>query len=179
MHHHAHRRPLVLLAALLALTACAVQVADDPLEQDQELVEEVPEGANRIPLDVQEGPGGQILAFVPVTIGGEGPFPFALDTGASSTSVDRDISGELGLPESGPARDVTGVGGATEAVMVQVDDWQLGEVELATQEVIALDLPDADRGIGLAGLLGSDILDDFGRITIDYEEEVLIVEPRS
>ena len=39
--------------------------------------------------------GRQVLALVPVTIDGKGPYTFALDTGASQSLVDSQIARDL------------------------------------------------------------------------------------
>lgn len=130
-------------------------------------------------LRVVEGPAGAVLALVPVSIAGEGPFAFALDTGASQSVIDADIKTRLNLPEIGRTREVTGIIGTGEAVLVRVEEWQAGNVELPAVRAIALDLPEPpEGGEGLAGLLGSDVLSSFGAITVDYEAEVLILRSR-
>jgi hypothetical protein len=179
--HSPVRHASILLLALICVTVlagCPVQLGEPGFEDEEVEVVEAPEGAFEIPLDIVEGPGGAILAFVPVMIEGEGPFPFALDTGASNSSIDRDLAQQLDLPETGSAGQVTGVGGHVDAVLVEVSHWAIGDLELGGQELTAVPLPDADRGVGISGLLGSDILDDFGRITVDYDQELLILEPR-
>jgi len=52
----------------------------------------------RIPVRVV---GGRLL-IVGVTVNGTGPFPFLLDTGATSTMVDEELADGLGLPHMGP-----------------------------------------------------------------------------
>ncbi|MEU0116244.1 aspartyl protease family protein [Streptomyces bobili] len=41
------------------------------------------------------------MVLVPITIQGEGPFTFVLDTGASASAVDDDVAREPNLPEQG------------------------------------------------------------------------------
>jgi hypothetical protein len=132
-----------------------------------------------VPLDVVEGPEGSTLAFVPVMIDGEGPYGFALDTGASTSVVDAAIAEELGLERVGDAQGVAGVTGATDAILVQVDRWTTGDVELGARPVLVLDLDGVAEGAGLQGLLGSDVLSEFGAITVDYVEGVLRLRPRT
>ncbi|MHB1132729.1 MAG: retropepsin-like aspartic protease, partial [Chloroflexota bacterium] len=132
-------------------------------------------GRVTIPLDVQTGFDGSVLVLVPVYIDGQGPYEFALDTGASRSLVDEDLADELNLRTVGRAQPVLGVFGAGEARLVAVDDWRLGEVDLPASRAVTLDLPGPSRGQGLRGLLGSDMLATFGAVTIDYEAEVLIL----
>ena len=42
--------------------------------------------------------GKQVIALVPVTINGHGPYTFALDTGASQSLVDSSVAKELRVP---------------------------------------------------------------------------------
>lgn len=109
------------------------------------------------------------LALVPVTIGGHGPYLFALDTGASASVVDADIAEELSLPETGEQRPVTGIIGNQRVSLVHIGAWAAGGVTLDATDVARVDLPEPDRGQGLQGLLGSDVLSSFGSIRIDYD----------
>jgi len=122
--------------------------------------------------------GGSVLALVPVYIDGQGPYAFALDTGASRSLIDQELADQMGLQVVGRADDVTGVTGTTEADIVRVDQWRAGDVQLPTSTAIVLDLPGSSRQSGLRGLLGSDVLSSFGAITVDYEEGVLILRSR-
>jgi hypothetical protein len=157
-------RALLAVLVLLALVGCGRLSRN----QQREMV---------VRLQVVEGPGGSVLALVPVTVAGQGPFPFALDTGASQSVVDLDVKARTNLPEVGRTREVTGILGTGEAIVVQVDDWQADDVTLPRVRAIALDLPKPAEGQGLAGLLGSDVLSTFGAITVDYERQVLILRP--
>jgi predicted aspartyl protease len=95
---------VVLLAA-----ACTVVVPEEeqtaPPEFEEAPAEEPadPDSAElEVELVIAEGPGDSTLAFVPVFIDDEGPFRFALDTGASDTAVHLPLAEDLGLemPES-------------------------------------------------------------------------------
>lgn len=131
-----------------------------------------------VPLQVIQGPRGSVLALVPVFIRDQGPFAFALDTGASQSLVDREIVDSLGLPVIGETREITGVAGVTSAELLRLEEWQVGDVPLPETTAITLDLPEPSSGQALRGLLGSDILSRFGAITVDYEQERLILRSR-
>lgn len=120
---------------------------------------------------------GLTLAFVPVTISGEGPFRFALDTGASSTVVASDVVDQVGLEPTGEERRVTGIIGADVVGVVEVTEWSLGDVSLDRAEISIIDLP-SGQGAELQGLFGSDVLSRFGRITVDYDRGLLQLAPR-
>ena len=53
----------------------------------------------RIPLRVVAGR----LLLVPVSVNGTGPYPFLLDTGATSSMIDEALAGRLALPRLGAA----------------------------------------------------------------------------
>jgi hypothetical protein len=131
-----------------------------------------------VPLQVIEGPGGSVLAFVPATIEGEGPFAFALDTGASNSVVDQATVEQLSIPVIGPARDATGASGTVDAQPIRVERWRLGDIELPPTDIVSIDLPGADDQVGLRGLMGPDILSNYGVIAIDDENELLILRAR-
>lgn len=92
----------------------------------------------RVPLQVVEGPQAATLALVPVFINGQGPFAFALDTGASTSLVDRGLVNQLQLQVAEAARAVTGVACETTPGQIQVDQWRVGEIELPPSTAVTL-----------------------------------------
>ncbi|GAB3234274.1 hypothetical protein GCM10027447_31230 [Glycomyces halotolerans] len=154
---------LAAVAMMAALSAGCVEVDD----QDGATGE-----PGTVSLEVIEQ-GGQTLAFIPVSISGEGPFRFALDTGASVSAIDVDVAEQLDLPTTGESREVTGISGSGQAEIAEVEQWRMGDVQLDSTEIALIDLPDPERGEGLEGLLGSDVLSEFGEIVIDFDDEVL------
>lgn len=125
-----------------------------------------------VPLQVVKQ-GDRTLALVPVRIGGHGPYRFALDTGASSSAVDRDLAEQLGLRRTGQKVSISGVAGSATVPIVRVDHWKVGDVRLSPQRLTAIDLGSPRNGEQLNGLLGSDVLNDFASITVDYDDETL------
>jgi hypothetical protein len=181
-----HRLLLALLAALALAGGCvAVEVDGEPQELlapgteepigDPTVEPPAPGDDLEVDLEVVEGPEGSTLAYVPVFIDEEGPFLFALDTGASNSVVTESVADELGLEVVG---EVTGVTGQAEAERVQVTSWRMGEVDLGARPILSLDLATGPAGgQELQGLLGSDVLSEFGAITVDYDEGVLRLRP--
>ncbi|ELS50859.1 hypothetical protein STVIR_8167 [Streptomyces viridochromogenes Tue57] len=131
-----------------------------------------PGAVREVPLRVVEQ-GDRTLAFVPVSISGEGPFMFALDTGASASVVDADVADRVDLERTGERRSVSGVLGTGLVPVARVEQWRVGDVRLDPGEVTVIDLGPPRGGGGIQGLLGSDVLSDFGSITVDYEDGVL------
>ena len=178
--------PMLLIAVVALQGACGqpAQMATapsqtaPPMVTPQPTLSPVPGQVQEVPLEVVEGPQGAVLALVPILIQGQGPFAFALDTGASQSIVDEQVADQLNLPVVGKAGKVTSVTGAEQADLVRVSDWRVGDVTLPQTNVISLSLPEPSRGVGLAGLLGSDILSRFGSITVDYDRQVLVLHAK-
>jgi hypothetical protein len=111
-----------------------------------------------------------------VTLHGQGPFLFALDTGAASSVVDRRLADRLGLTRSGTSRPVAGAVAEQNAPLARVDSWRLADVELDPDEVVLLDLPGAQPDAStpaVQGLIGSDVLSGFGCIAVNYTDRQL------
>jgi predicted aspartyl protease len=139
----------------------------------------LPPGQQAVQLIVVRGAAGNTLAFVPVYINKQGPFKFTLDTGASESTIDWELAQRLALPADGDPVTVTGVGSVSEAIPVRVEKWRLGkDVELPSQHLVMLHLAVADRKSGIQGLLGSDVLSQFGAVLVDYNGQVLVLHPK-
>ena len=164
---------LGLLAALVLVAAGCQRRGGPPAEQ----LAPLPPGELAVRLKVLRGDDGTALALLPVYIEGEGPFHFALDTGASHSVIDRQIADRLKLVVAGAPVETTGVAAVTEAVPVQVPKWRVGDIEMPPRIFVTLEMPEKNRRLQLQGLLGSDILSQFGSIQIDYKGQVLIFRP--
>ncbi len=106
---------------------------------------------------------------VPVTISGQGPYRFFIDTGAQATVVTRRITDALSLLPSGSAR-LVAMGSSRIVPTVE-----LGELEFANRSISGLTSPLLDaRHIGADGILGLDTLQNM-RVLIDFGEGRLSV----
>jgi predicted aspartyl protease len=114
------------------------------------------------------GAGGARLLVVPVYFASQGPYDFALDTGAARSIVDSRVVSQLRLPTTGTDQAITGVSGTSEAVRVRVTSWRVDGVSLPDATILSLRLPSGGSPV-LSGLLGSDMLSRFRTVTIDYE----------
>jgi hypothetical protein len=138
----------------------------------------LPGGAHSIRLVIIQGPSTGTMALVPVTIEGQGPFNFALDTGASHSAIDRELAERLNLPVTGKPTKVAGVGAISEAVPVKVSEWRAGDVELPAGTLVTLEMPSTSRDLKLQGLLGSDVLSRYGAVKVDYVGKELTLHPK-
>lgn len=135
-------------------------------------------GVDTIPLYVLHGRGGTTMAVVKVYIDNQGPFDFVLDTGASTSGLDSSIAEALNLPVVGGRVKVAGVAKVTRRQQVRVDHWRLDDTPLPAHTLVTLDMPDEGQDVPLQGLLGSDILNQFGVVRIDYERGLLVLPTR-
>ena len=123
--------------------------------------------------------GGQVIALVPVTIDGHGPYTFALDTGASQSLVDSSVAKQLQVRKTGGTHRVAGVTSVAKVQTIRVARWRVGSVRLPPTTVVEANLPFGNVDGGVQGLLGSDMLSQFDVVTIDYAHGVLRLHHRS
>jgi hypothetical protein len=123
--------------------------------------------------------GKQVIALVPVTIDGHGPYTFALDTGASQSLVDSSVAKELSVRKTGDSHSVAGITNVTRVQTIVVKRWRVGKVQLPPTTVVEANLPFGNADGGVQGLLGSDMLSQFDVITIDYGHQMLRLHHRA
>ncbi|MGH2487070.1 MAG: retropepsin-like aspartic protease [Ktedonobacterales bacterium] len=157
----------VVVVCLAALTACKIQLRTATATATGP--------GTTIPLTIARGSDGSTLALLAVTINGHGPFQFALDTGASSSLIDRTLTSQLSLPVAGPPQTIAGVSSKETATPVKVAKWSIGKLTLPSGAIDSAALFDSRQSDSVRGLLGSDIWSQFGRITIDYGAGTLTV----
>lgn len=170
----AARRIVLWVAAIVTVVLSAACADDAP--GSAESPDRSPRAVGEVPLTVIER-SGQTMVLAPVSIHGQGPYMFVLDTGASASAVDDDIARELNLPRTGERQPISGVIGQDVVPVVEMRGWEVGDVRLPLTEAIVVDLDAPRSGRTFQGLLGSDVLSDFGRITVDYERETLRLTP--
>jgi predicted aspartyl protease len=135
-----------------------------------------------VPLPAEPAPvpsAGELLALsaeryrrltVPVTIQGQGPFRFMIDTGAQATVLSRSLADQLALTDRRPAT-LVGMASRVATETVAVADMQLGSRTFYVRTAPLVDGPnigDAD------GILGLDSLQD-QRVLFDFQQRSLLV----
>ncbi len=119
---------------------------------------------------------GAIVANV--CIGGEGPFPFLVDTGGSTTLVDSSLAARLHVALVDGPRTVSSFTCKRQISFAAVSRWSVANMTLLPQTVEvgpvrSPALPNLD------GVLGSDTLSSFGAVRIDYRQQTLTLGPQS
>ncbi|MEZ5957331.1 MAG: retropepsin-like aspartic protease [Hyphomonadaceae bacterium] len=113
---------------------------------------------------------GRVVA--PVTVNGQGPFRFIVDTGANRSALSPELAARLGLTPHG-AENVHSVHGVSVAPLVNIDRLQYGEVSL---NAAALPMLGGDVLAGQDGLLGVDGMSG-RRLRMDFERNCIEIIP--
>ncbi len=119
-------------------------------------------------LEIDEDRGRRMT--VPVSIEGNGPFSFVIDTGAERTVLSKKVATKLALEEEDPAQLIS-IAGQSTVDMVFVPQLTLGSKSY--EGLISPVL--LERHIGAEGILGLDGLQD-QRILFDFVNNEITVE---
>jgi predicted aspartyl protease len=114
------------------------------------------------------------LILIPTLVNGEGPYQFALDTGASTTVVSPELAQNQGL-KSISVPEMTGAGGKVQAAVGTVESLAVGGAKLEKLYVMVADflsMLSQVTATKLDGIIGYNFLKEF-RVTIDYPNEML------
>lgn len=117
------------------------------------------------------------LVLVPARVNGEGPFRFALDTGASTTVVSRSLARELGI-EGSRASVMVGGGGRVAGLFGAKASLEVGAAASGNLDVIVgpfLEPLSEAVGVTLDGIVGYNFLRQY-RVTLDYPGSILALE---
>ncbi|MFC3712493.1 retroviral-like aspartic protease family protein [Sphingoaurantiacus capsulatus] len=150
-----------LLAAMLATTTARAEVPQAPVGDLTATNESV----------LATAQDKLTRMTVPVFVNGQGPFAFAVDTGADRTVISQSLATKLGLIADRAAQ-LHGVAGVDVVRTTRLEKLKIGHKEVA--DIRAPILPDA--ALGAAGLIGIDALAD-QRVTMDFIGEQMTVRP--
>jgi len=170
--------PFLVLAAGAMLQMSSPEPAEAPVPVSAPTPAPAPVETTPL-LERMAGAGGETIESrtdyyqrmtVPVTIGGEGPFRFMIDTGAQATVITRGLSDQLALKSLGTAT-VVGMASAQQVELVEVDG-----LEFAARTIDNLHAPLLEaHHVGADGILGLDSLQDL-RVLIDFREGTIAVD---
>jgi hypothetical protein len=170
----------VLLGALYASVAPALCIVPDSPElpathgaespADEQALFAIPTRIDRI---------GRIV--VPVTINGQGPFRFVVDTGASHSTLSPEVVSRLGLLHVAQAQiEVNGITGAAQVPTVMVANLRAGDLAIKDQSFPVLSAPimaGVDGILGAAGLTRQRLSVDFEHNKVALSEAVASATP--
>ena len=146
----------------LAIAALLVAATTEPVSPPPAANEAVDFGADR-----------SLRMTVPVSIDGQGPFNFVVDTGAERTVLSEELATTLGLGRTGSA-EVHSISGAQRFETVTVPS-----LSVTSTPVRNVQAPLLKRGnLGAEGLLGIDSLQSKA-ILIDFAQQKIMVTPAS
>jgi len=153
---------MTLASILLALAAHSAVQAEAPSP--------VPEGtATQTDEIIQTDYETYNRMTIPVTIDGQGPFRFMIDTGAQATVVTRGMEEQLKLAPLGQAM-LVGMASREMVDLVDLDQLRLGSRVLNNIEAPVLDR----RHVGADGIIGLDSLQDL-RVLLDFRDQSIAV----
>lgn len=111
--------------------------------------------------------------FVPVRVNDSEPLWFVLDSGSSSSLIDKNLIESLKLKVEATG-EATGGGGADEALLTSGVSLDLSGIKLRNQEIPAIDFKALEKSIGrnIDGMLGYDFIRRFV-VEVDYEAKVI------
>ena len=104
-------------------------------------------------------------------MGQAGPYPFVVDSGSSTSIIDSTLTSSLQLKNAGTA-DLGGSGCATTGDLVAVPALHVGDVAIASQDMVSTSLSDW-AGESVDGVLGSDVLGRFAAFELNLTKETL------
>jgi hypothetical protein len=134
-------------------------------------------GAEQIPATVSDRQG-QVAVLVNVCIEGRGPYPFVVDTGASSTAMDAGLVKRLGLKAVGKPEKLVGPSCVIGGQEHRVTQWSIAGLPLAPQTLTAVKIPEMGDPGEPVGVIGSDVWNRFGELRVDFRRGDLVLPGR-
>jgi predicted aspartyl protease len=146
--------------SVLAVAAAAASTPDPPAT--------LPEPADAELIKLQREANERVT--VPVTIMGQGPFRFMVDTGAQATVVSSALADRLGLTERSSAV-LVGMASRVPVETTEISQFTLGsrQFQIRTAAIV-----EGENLGGADGILGLDSLQD-QRVLIDFQKQQIYV----
>lgn len=159
-------RASLTAAAALALAPIAAQAA----QTTSETIRSIEQRMSMIEGDIVSLTSDRHRRMtVLVTIAGEGPFDFMIDTGAQATVVTPELSERFAMTPAGTAT-LVGMSSTAEVTLVDLDGLEFAGRQFDNLRAPLLQ----ERHIGADGILGLDSLQDL-RVVIDFRSRTLTV----
>jgi len=106
---------------------------------------------------------------VPVTIGGQGPYHFVIDTGAQRSLVASSVAGRLALPP-GQTLNIVDIGGRQQVATALADELAIGSRTYRDLVMPVL----ADEHLAADGVVGTDNLQG-QRVVLDFSRNQMLI----
>jgi len=162
---------IILLAmALTWLSGCETYRIRDNFVQLRE------DGAIVVPVSFTDD-GGMLID---VLVDGQGPYPFLIDTGSTTTAIFDDARTTLGL-DIIPGRqvEVRGIVGTAMRPVVKAGSMDIGTIREEDKVIVVLDSRRQNAGETAWGLVGLDILQDFALAWYPEEQYFYFIPQKS
>lgn len=164
-----HRR--AWLGGCVALASLAGAAGPALAYQDAAAIT-APASPLRVPFEFANG-----KIFLKVKVNGQGPYPFAMDTGSPPTVVDTDLARVLGLRVT-PMGNASGAGeGSTPMAAVQDAHLEFGGNEIGPRNILGVAINSRLAGFAgrpIMGLIGNDFISS-RVVVIDYAGRTLTI----
>lgn len=158
-------------ACLIAVVIAAAPLSAQPNTNLFDTVSQPPVDSETQADDVRFKKDDSNRMTVPVTLSGNGPFRFLVDTGADRTAISSAVASRLGL-EIGPNASLHSLTGVSSVRTATVPNLRLSSKSL---RVVDAPLLDAEN-MGADGILGTDSL-RAERVVFDFEKKVMTIVP--
>lgn len=143
---------LLLAVSTLCLTACETYRIQDNFIQLRE------DGAIVVPVSFTDD-GGMLID---VLVNGQGPYPFLVDTGSTTSAIFNDARTTLGIDViPGRQVQVRGIVGTAMRPVAKIGSMDIGTIREEDKVLVVLDSRRQNAGETAWGLIGLDILHDF------------------
>ncbi|GGD01262.1 hypothetical protein GCM10011342_07840 [Aquisalinus flavus] len=161
---------LLLVLVTLGLTSCATHRIEDDFIQLRE------DGAIVVPVSFTDD-GGMLID---VLVDGEGPYPFLVDTGSTTSAIFNDARARLGIDViPGRQVQVRGIVGTAMRPVIRVGSIDIGPIREEDKLLVVLDSRRQNAGETASGLIGLDILGDFALAWYPEERSFYFIPHRS
>jgi hypothetical protein len=118
-----------------------------------------------VPMTVVQGPG-TYAAYVNMTVAGQKPYAFVVDTGSPSSTIDTTAAYTLKISNTSTASAPAGVGCSGNVTLLKPASLAIGSTS-STVAMRALHIAGSQR-VGVVGYLGLDFLGQSGTVIVDY-----------
>lgn len=163
-------RLIALAAAAIAASAAAQPPAPAPSDTPMLIPPATVDNNLEVTGDTLEASKIDTRLAVDVSIAGQGPYRFLIDSGADRTVIGEGLAARLALPDAGQAT-LHDTAGAHQVTTVRLDGLTIGSGSAGS--ILAPALP--ERFIGAQGMLGIDSLAG-QRMSMDFDAQTITVQ---